>query len=66
MSLCWLPKGVWNILKKIQRNFLWGGGNLDWKIHLVNYNIVCSGKENGGLGIRSLSIVNRALLGKGV
>ena len=36
------------------------------KIHLVSSDVVCSSKEKGGLGIRRLSIVNRALLGKWV
>ena len=39
---------------------------MDRKIHLVNWNIVCSSKEYGGLSIRNLSVVNRALLGKWV
>ena len=51
-------------LEKIQQDFLWGGGNLDRNIHLVNYDIVCPSKGNDGLGIRSLSMFNRALLGK--
>ena len=32
----------------------------------MNWNTVCSGKERGGLGIRDLSLVNKALLGKWV
>ena len=32
------------------------GGNLDKKFHLVSWDIVCSSKEEGGLGIRSLSL----------
>ena len=36
MSLFQIPKGVQARLEKIQRDFLWGGGNLDRKIHLVN------------------------------
>ena len=32
-------------LEKIQRDFLWGGGNLENKFHLVNWNTVCSSKE---------------------
>ena len=36
------------------------------KIHLVSSDVVSSSKEKGGLGIRRLSIVNRALLGKWV
>ena len=41
-----------------------GGENLDKKCHVVSWDIVCSSKEEGGLGIRSLSIADRALLGK--
>ena len=66
MSLLRLPKGIKNRLEKIKRDFLWGGGNLDRNIHLINWKVVCLGKENGGLGIRGLSVVSRALLGKWV
>ena len=51
-------------LEKIKREFLWGGGNLERKIHLVNWGAVCLNKEKGGLGIHSLSNFNKALLGK--
>ena len=37
---------------------------MEKQIHLVNWNIVCTGGEKWGLGLHSLSIVNRALLGK--
>ena len=37
---------------------------MDKKIHLVKWKTVCSRKENGGLGLRSLFTFNRALLGK--
>ena len=53
LSLFRMPKGVKSRLEKIQRDFLWGGGNLDRKIHLINWGIVCSSKENKGLGIRT-------------
>ena len=36
MSLFQLPKGVKTRLEKIQREFLWGGGSLEKKIHLVS------------------------------
>ena len=64
MSLFRLPKRVKIRLEKIQRDFLWGGGNLERKIHLVKWDIVCSSKVKGGLGIRSLLNFNKALLGK--
>ena len=62
LSLFCLPKGVNSKLEKIQRDFsfffFFGGGggcggvgNLDGKIHLINWGIVCSSKEKGGLWI---------------
>ena len=64
MSLFRLPKGVKHRLDKIQRDFLCGGGFLERKLHLINWDSVCQSKEKGGLGIRNLSNFNRPLLGK--
>ena len=64
LSLFRMPKLVCSRLKKIQRDFLWGGGNLERKPHLVNWNTVCLEKSRGGLGVRSLSKMNKALLCK--
>ena len=64
LSLFRLPKGVKCKLKKIQREFLWGGGSETRKIHLVNWRTVSQVKGKGGLGIRNLNFLNRALLGK--
>ena len=50
-------------LEKIQRDFLWDGGALEKKPHLVNWSLVCTNKE-GGLRIRRLVALNKALLGK--
>ena len=46
------------------RDFLWGGGNLERKPHLVNWKTVCLEKSRGGLGVRSLSKMNKALFCK--
>ena len=64
LSLFRMPKSVKSILEKIQRYFLWEGGSTVRKIHLVNWNSVSQGKDKGGLGIRRLDLLNRALLGK--
>ena len=64
MSLIQIPKGVKSRLEKIQRDFLRGGGNLERKINLANWSIVCTSKEKGGLGVRSLVKPNKSLLGK--
>nr|CAN69266.1 hypothetical protein VITISV_043642 [Vitis vinifera] len=52
------------LIHRIQRGFLWGGGALERKIHLVRWELVCLEKDNGGLGVKSLSILNKALLCK--
>ena len=59
-----IPKKVKFRLEKIQRDFLWGGGSSERKIHLINWDLVCQSKEKGGLGIRNLTNFNSALLGK--
>ena len=41
-----------------------GGGNLEGKIHLVKWEVVCTDKNKGGLGLRKLALLNKALLGK--
>ncbi|RVX04946.1 putative ribonuclease H protein [Vitis vinifera] len=64
MSLLCMPRVVKLRLEKIQRDFLWGGGALEKRPHLVKWAVVCTHKKMGGLGIRNLSILNRALLCK--
>ena len=64
MSLLYLPSSVRRRLEKIQRDFLWGGGNSERKPHLVRWELVCLSKKNGGLGVKCLSILNKALLAK--
>ena len=64
MSLLHMPQVVRLRLEKIQRDFLWGRGGLEKKPHLVKWEVVCSNKKKGGLGVRNLSNLNRALLGK--
>ncbi|RVX05123.1 hypothetical protein CK203_020162 [Vitis vinifera] len=40
------------------------GGKLGGKAHLINWEVVCNLKEEGGLGIRKIDLLNKALLGK--
>jgi hypothetical protein len=64
LSLFPLPMDVAHRLEKLQRDFLWGGMGDEHKFHLVNWQQVCSPIQYGGLGIRKLSVFNKALLGK--
>ena len=66
MSLLRMPRAVSLRLEKIQRDFLWGGGALERKPHLVNWDTVCLDKRKGGLGVRRLSTLNRAFYASGI
>ncbi|RVW67401.1 LINE-1 reverse transcriptase-like [Vitis vinifera] len=39
-------------------------GNMERKVHLVKWEVVCTDKDKGGLGLRKLALLNKALLGK--
>ena len=51
-------------LERIQRQFLWGGRDLEKKVSLVSWSTVCTEKRKGGIGIKNLSKMNKALLSK--
>jgi hypothetical protein len=55
------PRFVLNTIKSLQRNFLWQGLNKERKIALVSWEKICRPKEQGGLGIRDPSIMNKVL-----
>ena len=59
-----LPRAIRMRLEYIQRDFLWSGGTLEQKPHLVRWSIVFLDKRKGRLGVKSLGTLNRALLGK--
>ena len=64
MSMFSMPRQVRLRLEQIQRDFFRGGGALEKKPHLVRWSLVCLEKSNGGLGVKCLSILNKALLCK--
>uniref|UniRef100_A0A2N9JBN0 Reverse transcriptase zinc-binding domain-containing protein n=1 Tax=Fagus sylvatica TaxID=28930 RepID=A0A2N9JBN0_FAGSY len=64
LSLFTIPSSVAHRIEKLQRDFLWGGMGNDFKHHLVGWDKVCVPKAIGGLGVQSLVLLNKALLGK--
>ena len=59
-----MPKLVYARLERIQREILWGGSRHEKKPHLVKWSTVCTKEQ--GLGLRSFSKLNKALLVSGV
>ena len=61
-SMILAPKGVINNMSKEIRKFLWQGGKVQRKkFHLVKWDTVKNPKRRGGLGIRDLEQINKAL-----
>jgi hypothetical protein len=66
LSFFLLPKGVLNRLDLFRSRFFWQGNSEKKKYILAKWSIVCSRKDQGGLGTHDLEVKNIALLGKWV
>lgn len=66
LSFLLLPKTVEKQLQSVFCNFLWGGNDVVRKIAWLRWEEVCRSKKEGGLGVKNLSMFNRALLKKWV
>lgn len=64
MSTIMLPKSILSSLDKAARTFVWGSTMDKKKQHLVAWEKVCLPKGEGGLGIRSAKVMNKALVAK--
>lgn len=64
MSIHRWPKRVIKECERIIRNFLWTGDPSQRKQIVLKWNKVCSPIKEGGLGIRRLEVINKALLMK--
>lgn len=59
-----LPVGVRDRIDFFRKRFFWQEDQGIRKYHLVNWQEICSPKDQGGLGILDLDIMNKAMLGK--
>ena len=64
ISFFQLPKGILRRLDYFRSRFFWQGDCENKKYRLAKWSVVCSPKDQGGLGIHDLEVKNRALLGK--
>ncbi|XP_074288270.1 uncharacterized protein LOC141613436 [Silene latifolia] len=63
-SLFVLPKGILAKVEATCRNFLWDNCADYHRVPLVAWDTVCRPKAEGGLGIKNLEMMNKALIGK--
>lgn len=64
MSFLEIPKSVMKKLDFFRRRMLWQDEADHRKIHLVNWPSVCQPKDQGGLGITDLTLMNFCLICK--
>ena len=64
MQYAKLPKTICDEIEKIQRGFLWGDTYQGRKVHLVNWDVCCRPKCDGGLGFKRPHRMNEAFLMK--
>ncbi|GKV23692.1 hypothetical protein SLEP1_g33394 [Rubroshorea leprosula] len=64
MQTTLLPKTTCDSIDRLNRDFLWGSNSEGRKPHLVNWEVVCSEKKQGGLGLRSAWENNQAFVAK--
>ncbi|XP_042495183.1 uncharacterized protein LOC122074441 [Macadamia integrifolia] len=65
-SVYWWSSSLLNIMGRWMRNFIWSGDPETAKGVTINWDSICKPKQEGGLGIRRLRDVNKALLCKHV
>eukprot|EP01018_Ginkgo_biloba_P010950 Gb_30565 [translate_table: standard] len=59
-----LPASLRSKIKKIQRTYLWGGSEGNKRLPLMAWDKVCLEKKEGGIDLRDLKDMNKALIGK--
>lgn len=59
-----IPASIWDKVERMCCDFIWGS-TLEVRCnHLISWATICSPKDKGGLGFRSLKMVNSAFLMK--
>lgn len=64
MQSAFVPRYICDEIDKKCRSFVWGDSAVERKVHLVNWQKICSPKEWGGLGLRSARMINHTSLMK--
>lgn len=59
-----LPKAVGKHIEQLFRNFLWSGSTTYNHYNKVAWEVICSPKSEGGLGLRNVVDWNHAAMAK--
>ena len=59
-----IPKTICTKMDRICKQFICGSSENNKKVHLINWDKICSSKDEGGLGFRKARKVNLACLMK--
>ncbi|EOY20770.1 Ribonuclease H protein [Theobroma cacao] len=62
MQVMPMPLSICQKIERLCRNFLWGSDESHRKIHLIKWEQLCRPKDEGGMGIRKLKLMNEAFL----
>ena len=61
MQIVSLPTGVRERIDRACRRFIWIGFSLHQKLSMISWSDICKPKSAGGLGFKSLAMMNQAL-----
>lgn len=64
MQTAKIPESINQEIDKCNSRFIWGSTEAKKKIHLIAWDNLCKPKENGGLGLRSMSKSNISFMAK--
>ena len=59
-----VPESICNKMDAITRAFWWGHDLGVRKMHLLNWDIICTPKKDGGIGLKKFSLMNQVMLAK--
>ncbi|KAJ7945157.1 Ribonuclease H [Quillaja saponaria] len=58
------PQSTCHEIEQLCINFIWGDTNTKRRMHLINWGTLCMSKNEGGIGLRKLNLMNNACLNK--